>query len=61
MKQLISDGFNSNTKQKWKNACSHVIKEIEPKFWKSENIQAEIPSFIIILDSDSDTNESEAE
>ena len=61
VKQLISDGFNSITKQKWKNACSHVIKEIKPKFWKSDNIQAEIHSFIINLDSDSDIDESEAE
>ena len=61
VKQLISDGFNSITKQKWKNACSHVIKKIEQKFWKSDNIQAEIPSFITNLDLDSDTDESEAE
>ena len=61
LKQHGHDRSNSITKQKWKNACSHVIKEIEPKFWKSDNIQAEIPSFIINLDSDSDTDESEAE
>ena len=57
VKELVIQALTNVTKTDWQKTVQHVI-HIEDEFWKADNIQDEIPPFIISLDSDESDDDS---
>ena len=56
VRQLIHDGFERVSQERWAKCVQHVVETVEKKYWANDGIIEDIPQVIINLDSDDESD-----